>query len=507
LTRSELRRAAQMELGRRRRAAAATLGAFTALAVAGEHERQLALIQDASAYIVALCSRRAGKTYALAVKALLLALARPRQNILYIGLSKPHARKFLWEEVWKPLLSKWRIECKTLEDEMTTRFPNGSIVYVSGTDDVRHIESFLGNRLNLAIVDEAQSQADSVLVPLCSRILPNALLDDGDRPGQLIMSGTIPEVNAGQFMAVWRAGRWSQHNWSRFENPHLRDQRKMLALYLAANPGLTEDSPEVQREWFGRFKFDPKATAYRYSPDLNGYRAMEPAWLAAARMELERKGVPIATLLAAERFPGVQHFSVGIDPGSVDRASLVCWGWGDRSRDVQQVFEWSTARGAHATWGQIAAVAGLVQRHFTPGWWFYDAGSSKNELDTFQRDYGINVIKAATKTDLPGQVRRNNDLLTQGRLKVMAGGAVEEDYMKARWDADARAHGQWKWANAWHPDPSEAGRYGLQGYFDAFEPRDERLAEERQREAFMAEDPDEFAPDAKSDPLASLLAR
>jgi hypothetical protein len=184
----------------------------------------------------------------------------------------------------------------------------------------------------------------------------------------------------------------------------------------------------------------------------------------------------------------------------------VCWGWGEESHDVHEVFEWTTPRGAHATWGHIAAVAAVVQRHFPTGWWFYDAGSSKNELDTFQRDYGIPVIKAANKTDLPGQVRRNNDLLTQGRVKVMKGGALEEDYMRGRWDPDARGRGLYRWASQWHPDASEAGRYGLQGYFDAFAPRDKRPALERAREGFLQDDDAaDFAPDEHRDPLAALL--
>ncbi|HUG51313.1 MAG TPA: hypothetical protein VLZ78_09995, partial [Terrimesophilobacter sp.] len=234
--------------------------------LANGHAIQLALLRDRSLYIVVLCSRRAGKTYGLACLALLVALRRPRQNLLYVGLSKPHARKFLWNEVWCPLLNRldpaqaWH---KRLEDEMTTTFANGSVMYVSGTDDVRHIESFLGNRLNLAIVDEAQSQRDGVLVPLTTRILPNALLDDMTNPGQLIMAGTIPEVNAGCFMDAWNGGRYAKHNWNRFQNPHLKGQTQALAEYLRANPGLKMDSPLVRREWFGAFEFDSSATAYR----------------------------------------------------------------------------------------------------------------------------------------------------------------------------------------------------------------------------------------------------
>jgi hypothetical protein len=164
------------------------------------------------------------------------------------------------------------------------------------------------------------------------------------------------------------------------------------------------------------------------------------------------------------------------------------------------VFDWTSERGARLSWKQIAEVLAIVQAKFAPTWWFYDAGSSQNELDTFTADYGVPVIKAANKADLPGQVRRFNDLLTQGNAKVMEGSPLEEDLMSAKWDADARARGQWKWSNQYHPDPSEAARYGLAGYFDSFAPSDSRTPQQKAEESFYA-DPD-LDPNAESDPDA-----
>jgi hypothetical protein len=500
-------RAAEKEAKRRAASGMVELLArVTAETLAQDHLRQLAMVRDREPYMIVLCSRRAGKTYGLACLALLTALARPRQNILYVGLSKPHARKFLWNEVWCPLLDGLRIPHKRNESDMTTTFPNGSVMYVSGTDDVRHIESFLGNRLDLAIVDESQSQTDSVLVPLTTRILPNALLDDMDHPGKLVMAGTIPEVNAGRFMEVWNEGAWSKHNWSRFENPHLKNQPAALVAFLKANPGLAEASPEVQREWFGRFVFDSNATAYRYSPTLNGYDATPAAWLEAARAELEAAGVPIASLLAAVPLDGIEYFSAALDPGGHDRTALEVTGWGRRTPKVQQVFEWSTPRNKLAGWDHMGIVCGIVRKHFNPGWFHYDSNSA-NEMQTFSADHGVTVLQAAKKSDLPGQVRRNNGLLTAGTLLVMNGSALAEDYTKARWDPDARAKGLWRWANSWHPDPSEAARYTLGPYFEAFEKPDTRTPQQRELDTIAAEDLAEVlgGNEGRPDPLEESL--
>ena len=492
---------------------------FTAEALCDGHEKQLAMLRDSALYMIVLCSRRAGKTYGLACLALLTALARPRQNILYVGLSKPHARKFLWNEVWCPLLDaldphrEWH---KRIDDEMTTTFANGSIMYVSGTDDIRHIQSFLGNRLNLAIVDEAQSQSDSVLVPLTTTILPNALLDDMENPGKLIMSGTIPEVDAGEFMKRWREGIWSRHGWNRFDNPHLKgDQRAALAAYLGANPGLSEESPEVQREWFGAFKFDPTATAYHYVEELNSYRAVQPDWLRAlldpratqsddeARTtKLLREGLA----LAAAPWTDIDVFSVGLDIGGTDRMSAIVNGWGNH-RHVQQLFDWASPRGAKLSWNDLGLVCAVIAQHFATGLWFYDSNSN-NELDTFQRLYGVPVVRAAKKADFDGQVRLYNALLTSGRYKAIAGGQVEQDLRRARFDANLLAKGKRAWPKgALHPDASEASRYGLGPYFDAYERPDERTPEEKRRdqlqEEFMRDigvmPDDEPAPDELAD--------
>lgn len=479
---------------------------FTPEAVAAGHGKQLALMVTRALYVIVLCSRRAGKTFALAEMLAAGALSGPRRNLLYIALSRGHAKRIMWGEIWKPMLAKWGVECRHNETELHTTFPNGSIVYFSGTDDVANIQKNLGFRLSMAVVDEAQSQSDSVLVPLVTTILPNALLDDPENPGQLIMAGTIPDAPAGHFLKVWNEGTWERHNWNRFENPHLGDQQKMLDVYMRANPGITVEDPQVQREWYGKFVFDPLATAYRYSVTLNGYVPTVPAWLredadvelTAGRFKVpalwyngEPVAAPDAVVMAAKPFDGIDVFSVGIDPGSTsDRFSVVVRGWGSKDRTVQDVFIFVTPRGSQITWGQIAPVLRVVQKRFAPIWWQYDAGSSMNELDVFRKDYGVPAIAAAKKVDLPGQVRRNNDLLTQGRLKVMIGSPIEEDYQKARWDVKARANGQYKWASQWHPDPSEAARYALAPYFDASHPaatEEERHREFRKAQAERAE--------------------
>ena len=339
---------------------------------------------------------------------------------------------------------------------------------------------------------------------------------------RLILSGVFPEVPAGRF---WRESGWSldertglyvqtkghrgwsHHNWGRLANTHTPDARDVLARYLA-DTGLTEDDPQVQRDWFGVPVFDPTATSYRYLRERNGFVPIDADWLPevyvtqkdiardrellyAHPMRVHQKDGARYGLMAC-RPKGVSIFSFAIDPGAnSDRVSIQGWGWGHNSREAHHVFDWTTPRGAQLTTGQIFAMAGLANRMYAGGIvsWRYDAGSSQNTIDNLLNDYGLPVILAAKKSDLKGQVDRNNDLLSQGRARIMIGSALEQDYQRARWDKPSLERQQYKWAATWHPDPSEAARYALADYFDSYhEPAKETVFDNPLLKGLLVED-------------------
>jgi hypothetical protein len=296
-----------------------------------------------------------------------------------------------------------------------------------------------------------------------------------------------------------RNAGWSHHEWGRAANVHTPDAMADLQRYLKAQ-SIDINDPQIQRDWFMKRVWDLAATAYRYDRTKNGYVATEPEWLdeelealALHPMLADVRALYLRTqqpldggarfgLMAAVPHDGIDSFSCAIDPGSRDRFSVEVTGWGEETQEVQHVFEWSSPRSAQLAWSHIGPVLGLVRRRFDPDHWRYDAGSSLNELDVFKRDYDVPAIAAAKKADLHGQVSRGKDLLVQGRATVMEGSALEEDLQRARWDPEARAKQQWRWAAAWHPDPSESWRYSLDPYFDLYVPPpadDERARLER----------------------------
>jgi len=264
--------------------------------------------------------------------------------------------------------------------------------------------------------------------------------------GTLILSGTIPDVEAGLFYEIWankqKFQTWSRHNWNRFANPHIESQKALIKHLVES--GHSIDDPIIRRDWFGEFVFASELTAYRYDRNKAGYNGQYPGSL--------------------------ELFSVGIDPGTRDRTAIVVWGWGRQDQNLYHVHEWVTPTNSHTLLSDIAKELRVVNERFRNVPWFYmDMGSSTMAIDTFTRDYGLPIIQAAKKTDRTMQVKRLADLLAVGRAKVRIGSALEEDLQRAQWDKDARANGKYEWSSVWHPDVADAARYGAQGYFDSYQ--------------------------------------
>lgn len=439
----------------------------------GQHGPQLAFCSDRSPWLHIMCARQSGKTWGDDGIMLDNAIRAPGSTNLFLGLKGTGVKTSNWFPIWRPLCDKAGVPADWHnEAEMRTTFANRSRALFAGTDDLSNIKKYLGNRMHngVIIIDEAQDQTDSVLTYLLTVLLPPMLTPTT----RVILSGVLPDVPAGKFYSLATAKTlseapelavskgYSHHEWGRAANIHTPEAMAQLTRYMKDH-GLTIDDPQIQRDWFMKRVWNLAATAYRYDQQRNGYQAEAPAWLGDVAMRVGR-------IRAAVPHPGIDRFSVAADPGGHDRTSVVCWGWGAHTHEVQHVFEWCTERDTKTDLADIGAAFAIVREHFDPEAYFWDPGAGSMEISTFGNDYGIPLVKAAAKADLAGQVRRNNDLLTRGWLKVMIGSAVEEDYQKARWDNEARAKGLWRWAPQWHPDPSEAGRYALAGYWNAYEP-------------------------------------
>ena len=437
----------------------------------GGHKAQLAFARDRARKKHVLCARQSGKSQG--DDAILLDRAQLTPNSLHFlfGLNGVAVRANNWIPIWTRTLDRFRIDRRDNQQLMLTTFPNGARVYFTGTDDLRHVRNLLGNRLpagSTLIVDESQDQPEAILDWLWDVAIPPMLTPDT----MVISSGVRPDLPVGRFYRERSDPSWSHHSWSKLDNVHTPEAADMLAMYLADH-GLTMADLEsdlanppphvkaklgivfqVLRDWLNRDVYDLNAGTYYYNATGNGYTPALPPW---AGSFVAPPG--FGEVRFAQPWPGIDTFSVAIDPGGSDPFGLQVIGWGKTHRRIQHLVDWVAPRDARLTWGDVMGVLGrVVQQHYPTVNWCYDT-TSDTELDTFGHQYGVPVIRAAKKADRDGQIRRTNDLLKPGTLAVMDGGNLAHDLSVAKLGPDG------KWAGH-HPTASECCRYALRAYWE-----------------------------------------
>lgn len=452
----------------------------------GGHAPQLAFMRSRHQWSHVMCARQSGKTWSCDGLLAENAIAKRGSTNLFLGLKGTGVRISNWVPVWRREICGFAgiPESWHNDTQMLTTFPGGSRVMFAGTDDLSNIKKYLGNRLDngTVIIDECQDQPREVLRYIIRQLLPPMMTPTT----RIVLAGVLPDVPAGLFFELAHPAPldggtcdckgFHHFEWGRAANVHTPEAMDQLMAYMEQHQ-LKVDDPQIQRDWYMKRVWDAMATAYRYRQAINGYVAIAPEWL-------DRYDWEHGTAFAAIPHPGITNFTFGIDPGGGDRTSITGWGWGEHTHEIQHVFEWCTPRDTHVPLSEIASTLGIAVQHYPTSDIYWDPGSGSLEIDTFGTDYGIPLVRAANKSDFPGQVRRVNDLLTKAWLQVMTGSALEEDYTRARFDQTARAAGQWKWSSQWHPDPSESGRYGLAGYWASYtEPEVPKSHEEQRREA------------------------
>ncbi len=250
-----------------------------------EHAPQAAFIRDLSRLKVLLCTRRAGKSFGIAVEFLVDGWRHPRANYLYIGLTRDSAKKAVWKDGLKALDRAFSLDLKFNESDLTCTLPNGAVIYVLGMDaGEQQKEKARGGKYRKVAVDEAQSFGID-LRSLVMDVLRPAVADER---GTIILAGTPGLVRDGLFFdltrdqdpqspGVWTqadkltAGNWSGHRWNAGKNPHMRAQwESEIADMMAVNPQITE-TPKFQREYLGRWVMDDANLVYRFQPGHNTF--------------------------------------------------------------------------------------------------------------------------------------------------------------------------------------------------------------------------------------------
>lgn len=365
-------------------------------------EKQLPFGIETSRHVTAVCTRRAGKSYACAAKLIDVARKKPGCVALYITLSRINAKRLVWGIV-KELAEKYAVAAKVLEGDLCLELPNGSRIYLSGASDESEVDKFRGLALGVVIVDEAQS-FPVYLSKLVDEVLAPALMDFA---GQLFLVGTPGPVPVGYFHECSTSPSWVHHAWSVVDNPWIEKKSGFSPQALLAQElerrGVTVDDASIQREWFGRWVLDADALVFKFDAARNG-RPPTRGW---------------------------QHYVIGVDLGFDDADAIAVLGWNDNSPEIDLVEEWVGAK--QSITGLMTRVKDAYDR-YQPMVVVADTGGlGKKIAEEITQRTGV-PIEAAEKERKLEHIELLNDALRTSRFFADPSSRFGDDCMRVEWD-------------------------------------------------------------------------
>jgi hypothetical protein len=243
---------------------------------------QTAFIDDPARLKAALCTRRAGKSYAAGLMLLREAYYNPGVSCLYVALTRASAKRILWKDILKAIDREQGLQCRFNETELSCTLPNGSIIYLLGMDaDEQEKDKALGQKFKMVVVDEAASY-NVDLNEMVYGILKPATADYG---GTIAMIGTPGNMKRGLFFDLtagqdpstpgrWEKMGWSCHRWTAFENPRMADNwRAEIEDLKLANPSI-EQTPLFQQHYLGKWVVDDSKLVYRFDSSRNVFEEL-----------------------------------------------------------------------------------------------------------------------------------------------------------------------------------------------------------------------------------------
>lgn len=392
--------------------------------------QQLKFVEDLSPFKTACTSRRAGKTEGIAGRRVRTALAKPGGVGLYITLSRKNAKRIVWRTL-KNLNASLRLGAVVNESDLSLTFPNTSQIYLCGAKDRGAIEDFRGLPLAGVDIDEAQSMP-VYIEELVSDVLEPGLMDfDGD----LSLTGTPAPVPVGYFYEATKNPEWSHHEWTFFDNPWIeRKSGKSHQAHLERalkRRGVAVEDPGIQREFFGRWVYDPNALVFRYEPSKN-HLAVRPG--------------------------GEWQTVIGVDLGFDDADAIAVLGFAEGRPEAHLREEHVMAK---QTITELAERLGkLIVKHQPLAVVMDTGGLGKKIAEEIRKRFSL-PIKAAEKTRKFEYIELLNDAMRTGRFYAPSGSQFARDCMLVEWDREKSKNDKLVVSDRYHSDICDAVLYAF----------------------------------------------
>jgi hypothetical protein len=408
--------------------------------LAGLTRKQQAVIDDLEfglRYIALCCSRRAGKTQLLA-RLIILTLLRAEHNeaVFYVASTLKIGKGLIWKEIVRiageyQLDGYWRFR----ENEGEIHTPEGAAFFILGLNKMKQSNQTRGFKALLFCTDESQD-IEHLLGPLLTAVSPSLT----DSRGAFIAAGTPGYVPQGTWFD-WvhqKKGGFKTYAWTVRDNEKFpRDVETMLR-EEREREGWTEEHPDYQREWLGRWVEDVSTLLCEFLNERNSITALPESyslsWRHVIGMDYGHDDAMAWVVIAANQF-GPERIVVHAE--------------------------------AHAGWDndQAAALTSKLVKRFDTSHVVCDpAGGGKGFYATFNKRYGSDLgcqIKPANKLGKVESVRAMNTELRTGRMVVMLPEAepLAKELRVLRWKD--REKGEVLTSTTVRDDLFDAGRYAF----------------------------------------------
>ena len=231
---------------------------------------QSKMLNDKSKRKAAICSRRAGKTFVVGTDLLNGIYDRTPGDCAYIGLTRGHAKKLMFNHVQK-LQKKYNYKLTPNRAELTwTCDKTGNTLYITGANNEEDTEKLRGLSLKKIVLDEAASFKHHINYLIDEVLEPTTI----DTHGEITMIGT-PSANPLDENIFYRVTSgiekgWSTHKWTILDNVYIPHAHQWLEDYRVRK-GWDTNHPAYLREWCGLWTTDKSSLVYKYDEAKQDY--------------------------------------------------------------------------------------------------------------------------------------------------------------------------------------------------------------------------------------------
>ncbi len=426
--------------------------------------KQAAFCASLAPLIAGFCTRRAGKSYGIAIKLCNAALQHPGVSCIYIGLTRDSTKRIMFKDIFKAINKKHKLGIHFNHTELSATFPNGSIIYFVGMDSSPdEMEKALGQKFKLAVIDEAGSFRQdlrkivyAILKPACA-----------DLRGQIVMIGTAQDLTKGLFFdTVWAKTEpgWEIHNWSATDNPYMAEQwQEEIDELIKNNPRIAE-TPWFKQNYLGMYVVDQTKLVYKYNEEIN--------------------------LIKKSNVPDLHNYVLGIDLGFDDATAFSLLGF---RHDSKKLYVVHTSKESGLDLTSVKERIEWYMNRYRPYKFIVDGANKQGVKEMVNRmRLPLEAADKSAKADFISIM--NNDFIAGLILLSDACGDLSTEYNNLIWDDKELA----KKKKVEHPNCENhltdatlyAWRYCYQ-YVWQPEPRklteDERMNQQLEHEAHLIE--------------------